>query len=133
MYMTVEDRKKLQQTLEYALCETTLDNVQFDEKAIKNFYILALSLIYELNTKDTFVELCNDERLCFCQRLRGVVASLSSLKAPNAFELDFIEQFTNLANCLENLSMQVSRLSVLLNREYANSILTTVPDNVTEQ
>lgn len=133
MYITVENRKKLQEVLENALCETMPDNALFDEEMQKNFYLLLLSLIYELNGRDTFARYGNDEEPCFCQRLQEVLISFSVLKESEIFDANHIQQVTVLANDLENLSMQVNRILLLLNREYTERLLATVPDDVAKQ
>lgn len=133
MFMTFEKRKKLQAVLEGAVCEPAPDNIQFDEEAQRTVYLLLLSLIYELNAKDLGTTPENEGEPCFCQKLHEILLNLSSLKVPETYGADYILKFKTLANNLENLSVQVNQLLTLLNCEFAERTLITVPDDATKQ
>lgn len=133
MYMTQENRKKLQVILENALCAATPANVRFDEATQKNFCLLLLSMIYELNAKDVFARPGDAGELCFCRRLHEILINFSAFDIPEVFDREYLQLFANLANNLGSLSARVNHLLVLLNREYAERMPLEDSSDVTMQ
>lgn len=70
MYMSLDDRKKLQEVLENALCNSDSDNVLDCAIPVKDIYLLLLSLIYELNSKDAYRNSDCEEFSCFFHRIQ---------------------------------------------------------------
>lgn len=133
MYMTLEDRKKLQTVLENALCDVDSESVQLNGIALKEVCILLLSLIYELNAKTMPAHSDTNEERCFCQRLHELLGNFSTLKAPDIFGQEYLRRFTRLANSLGSLSAQVNNLLGLLHRGYAEQRLKIPSDGITLQ
>lgn len=133
MYMTLEDRRKLQAVLENALCESASNGILTCDIPVKNIYLLLLSLIYELNDKDTPAKQDSDEFPCFCHRIQEILTDISSLKIPDSLCFEYVQQFTSLAHNLGHLSTEINRLLELLHREYSDRVLGAVLDDRIKQ
>lgn len=121
MYLSIDDRQKIQTALEKWLDEeTNIEN--------KKIPLVLLSLIYELNqseqlatarTKKTSAPLKKGGEEW--QKIEQVLESFSCLELPDNIDEEYLEQLAVLAKNLSRLSSEVNRLQMLLRRRHATT------------
>ena len=121
MYMSMEERKRMQKIFEDAAATTTIG----DEK---KFFLKILSLIYEINDKNMHTSLkynanvcCDGSLSCFKKFIQSIVNTFSGMNVPETVDEVFMKDVATLAENLSLLSSEINKLSSILSQLHAKN------------
>ena len=108
MYLTSDDRKKLQ-----ALLENAIPNIPHDEG--KNFFLLFLALLKDVEEM-SITPGAPQKETCSEKNILTVMDDLAKLELPETIDAQYLHHFSFLVEKLERLSLKMSELQKLLVR-----------------